>query len=116
MPDLADVRSEVLGRAVVLRISGEIDLSNAWVVSGAMREAISNQVHAVVVDLSGVSYLDSAGVRVLFDLSRSLAEHDQRLVVVLPPGSTIRRALEVSAFHTAAQVVDTLNEALGTMP
>jgi anti-anti-sigma factor len=113
MPELADVRFEVVGESTVVRIRGEVDLSNAWSVARAMREAISNQAHTVVVDLSEVTYLDSAGIRVLFDLSRGLAEHDQRLIVVLPVGATTRRALEVSAFATAAQVVETLDDALG---
>jgi anti-anti-sigma factor len=116
MPELADVRFEVVGESMVVRIRGEVDLSNAWSVGGAMRDAISNQAHSVVVDLTEVRYLDSAGIRILFDLSRGLAEHDQQLIVVLPVGTTIRRALEVSAFHTAAQVVESLDEASGTMP
>jgi anti-anti-sigma factor len=113
MPDLADVQVEVVEESTVVRIRGEVDLSNAWGVGGAMGEAISNQAHTVVVDLTEVTYLDSAGIRVLFDLARGLAEHDQHLIVVLPVGATTRRALEVSAFATAAQVAETLDEALG---
>jgi anti-anti-sigma factor len=113
MPELADVRFEVVGDSTVVRITGEVDLSNAWSVDGSMREAISNRAHTVVVDLTEVTYLDSAGIRVLFDLSRGLAEHDQRLIAVLPVGATTRRALEVSAFATAARVVETLDDALG---
>jgi anti-anti-sigma factor len=115
MSELAAVQSELVGDSTVVRIRGEVDLSNAWSVGGAVRDAISNQAHSVVVDLTEVSYLDSAGIRVLFDLSRGLAEHDQQLIVVLPVRATIRRALEVSAIHTAAQVVGSLDEASGRM-
>ena len=113
MPELADLRFEEVGESTVVRIRGEVDLSNAWSVAGAMREAISNQPHTVVVDLAEVTYLDSAGIRVLFDLASRLAEHDQQMIVVLPVGATTRRALEVSAFATAAQMVETLDDALG---
>jgi anti-anti-sigma factor len=114
MGELAVVRFEVVNDATVVRIIGEVDLSNAWSVSQAMRDAISNQAHRVVIDLTEVGYLDSAGIRILFELARSLADHDQRLIVVLPGGATIRRALEVTALSAADEIVGTMKEAIGS--
>ncbi|GGS66415.1 STAS domain-containing protein [Nonomuraea spiralis] len=47
----------------VLAVTGEIDMSNA----AALEEALSSTSEGtVLVDLSGVEYLDSAGLTVLF--------------------------------------------------
>jgi anti-sigma B factor antagonist len=55
-----------------ITIRGEIDLSNVGAVEQQMLDAISNQLSEVVVDLSGVTYVDSAGLRVLFTLGTRL--------------------------------------------
>jgi anti-sigma B factor antagonist len=51
--------------ALVLGAAGEIDMSNAPAFSAALAEA-RRQEEAFVLDLTGVEYLDSAGLAVLF--------------------------------------------------
>jgi anti-anti-sigma factor len=113
MAELADVRVEDRGVTTVIRIGGEVDLSNAWSVAQSMHESISNQQLRVVLDLTRVRYLDSAGIRVLFDLAKGLADRDQRLVLVLPPDAPIRRTLEVSSLISQVPTADTLEGAIG---
>jgi stage II sporulation protein AA (anti-sigma F factor antagonist) len=109
MAELADVRFEEQDRTIVVRIGGEIDLSNAWSVAQSIRESISNLQLRVILDLTGVRYLDSAGIRVLFDLARRLADRDQRLVLVLPPDAPIRRSLEVSSLVSQVPMAENID-------
>jgi anti-anti-sigma factor len=52
---------------VVLTVTGEIDLSNVEVFAGALGSASpSRDGGSVTVDLSGVEYLDSGAISVLF--------------------------------------------------
>ncbi|MET9390211.1 STAS domain-containing protein [Streptomyces sp. NPDC006624] len=60
--------------ASVLTVVGEIDQSNADALAAALDEARG----AVVLDLTGVEYLDSAGLNVLFARSAGLE-------LVVPP-------------------------------
>lgn len=62
--------------AVVLLVAGEIDQSNA----GQFRDALTGVLTGapVTVDLSRVTYLDSAGIAVL-------ADHAARLRIAAPP-------------------------------
>ncbi|MBE8525397.1 STAS domain-containing protein [Amycolatopsis sp. H6(2020)] len=60
----------------VLSVTGEIDMSNAAEFGAALDRELAAGT-AVTVDLTGVAYLDSAGVAVLFDRA---AEHDLRLL------------------------------------
>ncbi|WP_067500344.1 STAS domain-containing protein [Actinoplanes sp. TFC3] len=53
--------------STVLGATGEIDMSNAGAFATALAQARREAAdQAVVVDLSGVEYLDSAGLAVLF--------------------------------------------------
>ena len=67
-------------------VSGEIDLSNADEVQLRLEEA-ARGARAVTVDLRAVEYMDSRGVRLLHDLSRSLAADGVELTVIAPADS-----------------------------
>ena len=90
--DVADAGDGVL----VARLVGDLDLSNLHAVHTALVDATPNDAGGLVVDLSGVKFLDSSGVETLFRLQRSLAIRQQRFAVAIPPEATIRRALELS--------------------
>jgi stage II sporulation protein AA (anti-sigma F factor antagonist) len=85
-------------------IRGEIDLSNVDTVEHEMLGAISNQLAEVVVDLSGVTYVDSAGLRVLFTLGTRLQSLQIRFRLVVPQDSPPRRVIELSGIDSVAAV------------
>lgn len=58
---------------LVVRLVGELDLSNATVVQDQLVDLLSYCPTAdVVLDLSGVSFMDCSGLRVLLELRRVL--------------------------------------------
>lgn len=69
-----EVRPEPLGDGrVVVRISGELDLSTRDVVAQAVRSVLhTDRTADIVVDLSGTRFLDAGGIGALV-LARSLA-------------------------------------------
>jgi anti-anti-sigma factor len=97
MTDVPDLRLDLVEGNRIATVRGEIDASNAWAVSRSIRDAMSNQDLRLVLDLGEVSYLDSAGVRMVFELMRVLRDHEQELVLVVPEGAAIQRTLDVSA-------------------
>jgi anti-anti-sigma factor len=94
----ADVLVRPDGTAVHIALRGEIDLANATVVEEQITTAVTNQVTAVVIDLGGLTYVDSAGLRVLFTLVARLEVLQIELHVHAPRGSLARRVLELSGF------------------
>jgi stage II sporulation protein AA (anti-sigma F factor antagonist) len=93
----AGVRTEETepGRLLV-RLDGEVDLENAFTVEERLREVITNRVESVTLDLGGLDYLASAGLRVLFGLANRLELLQIALDVVVPVGSPARKAAELS--------------------
>jgi stage II sporulation protein AA (anti-sigma F factor antagonist) len=87
-----------------ITIRGEIDLSNVAAVEQNMLDAISNQLSEVVVDLSGVTYVDSAGLRVLFTLGTRLEALQIRFRLVVPLDSPPRRVIDLSGIGSVAAV------------
>ncbi|QKV74320.1 STAS domain-containing protein [Amycolatopsis sp. Hca4] len=81
----------------VLTVTGEIDMSNAAEFGAALDHELAAGP-AVTVDLTKVTYLDSAGVAVLFDRA---GDHDLRL---LAP-RLLDRVLRVSGLTQVAKVV-----------
>jgi anti-anti-sigma factor len=104
------INPDASGPVPVARITGEIDLANA---PRVREEVLAMAVGAkgLVVDLTEVPYLDSAGVKVLFQLARDLRQRDQSLLVTMPVGSPLRRVLKITNFHEVAPICDDIEAA-----
>ena len=96
----------------VVRLTGEVDLSNVGSLTGLVEGAVTNAAFGLVLDLSEVSYLDSTGLRLVFQLSRELQGRQQQLRLVVPPDSLIWRVLRLSGVPSVLQVSDRLADAL----
>jgi anti-anti-sigma factor len=114
--DLAAVDVFDSGHGIVIaRITGDLDLSNLHGVHGALVDAMPNDAHALVVDLTGVRFLDSSGVETMFRLHRSLATRQQRFAVVIPVDAPPRRAIELSGADEELALHGTVEEAVAAI-
>jgi anti-anti-sigma factor len=93
---LARLEVEEQGPARLLRIHGEIDVSNARELAAEIQAAVPNSTAELVVDLSQTTYLDSAGVQLLFQLAERLRIRRQSLRIVVPVDAPIRAVLELT--------------------
>ena len=109
---LAKLRDEDEDGTPVVVIEGEIDSSNAHDIGDRLRQAISNQDQALVVDLQPTTYIDSAGINVLFQLGTELDERQQRLHLVVASGSPIERMFTIVGLDAAVPMFATREAAL----
>jgi anti-anti-sigma factor len=112
MIDPARLRLDRSSARTVAHLTGEIDLSNAAVIKQEINDSVTNETMGLVLDLTKVRYLDSAGIAMLFDLARGLEAHEQRMTVVIPSDSLIHRSLKASGWPSTIAVVERLGEAL----
>jgi anti-anti-sigma factor len=109
----ADIAVERHSGSVVGLLTGEVDMTNAGVVRDQLLDAVPNDVLALVLDLGGCRYLDSAGIEVIFDLSRRLQRRRQELRLVVPDSSPLGRVLTLTEVNSVAPIHTTLDSALG---
>jgi anti-anti-sigma factor len=98
--------------AIVAHLGGEVDMTNAGQVRDELLASVPNDALALVLDLSGCRYLDSAGIEVVFDMARRLRRRRQELRLALPASSPLKRLLDLTEVASAAPVYDTLDAAL----
>ena len=111
MTALARVEVDRTGQRGVIAIHGEIDISNAQEVSAAIEAVMPNAVELLVIDLSGTTYLDSAGVQLLFLLAQRLQTRRQALILVVPEEAPIRAVLELTGMPRIVRMQAVLEEA-----
>ena len=73
-----------------LRLTGEVDLTNADVLASVLRAATARATATLRVDLSGVSFLDVNGVRALLDGSAPFRERDGYMELMRPQAAVVR--------------------------
>jgi anti-anti-sigma factor len=112
MTQYADVRFETIGRIVVARLEGEIDMSNASEVGAAITGRVTSDAVAVVLDLGAVEYLDSAGIHIVFELRERLSRRGQELRLVVPSGSPVAPALHYADVPRTVGAAETVNAAI----
>src|SRR4051794_10304186 len=86
------VRVEVLGDIPALRlaVTGEIDSSSAPTLSARLDDVFDKGATDLTVDLTGVTFLDSAGLCVLAAAHRRAVRSDVRLRVVAASRAVVR--------------------------
>jgi anti-sigma B factor antagonist len=89
---------------VVARLTGELDISAADRTGKRIAEAVPSSARGLVVDMSGLEFMDSSGVSMLFNLARQVGSHRQQLRVVAPPGRPVSRVLQIVEFERAAPI------------
>jgi anti-anti-sigma factor len=112
MNNLAELELESHSGQPVARLSGELDASNADRLATPIYEFVSNHEPGLVIDLTSVGYIDSAGVRLLFDLADRLDRRQLELHVVATVDTHVSEVLDVVAIDDVARVHASLPEAL----
>ena len=97
---------------VVLRLMGDIDASEVDAVNSQILGAVHNDAHGIVVDLSKVTYLDSAGIQMLFDLIRRFHAARQGVAVAVPGDSPLATLLKITHVHEACPVAASIAECI----
>jgi anti-anti-sigma factor len=98
----AKVETSAEDGSMHIALSGEIDLANAAAVEEEIHAAVSHQASAISAALTDLTYLDSAGIRILF--ARASRLHALRIVLklIVPRDSPTRRIIELSGFGSLA--------------
>jgi anti-sigma B factor antagonist len=98
-------------RTHVITVSGEIHVSTAPTFSRRLTDAIGQGKTAVVLDLAGVTFIDSTGLSVLLNGLRRVTRRGGRMAIVCT-NPTVLRLFEITRLDTTFEIVRSREEAL----
>ena len=96
----------------VARLAGEIDIVQTRELAQSLRDAIDNQDYGLVVDLREVTYLDSAGINLIFELAERLRSRQQRVALIVPERAVIQRVISLVDLASVAGIHNERDPAL----
>ena len=111
----AEVAFDRDGEVTVARLQGEVDIVAADRLGRALTHATRAGDRGLVLDLNGVDYLDSAGLHLLHDTSRTLAARGQSLRIVVARDAEVARLLEIVDIAQTVPVDASVAEAVGAL-
>lgn len=112
MRELSDIELSERDGVWIAYIRGEIDLSNADSTLNTLLAAVDDESAGLVVDLTELDYLDSAGVRLLFRLAARVLDSGGSLRAVVPAKAQIRRVLELANVERLLTLDETTEDAV----
>jgi anti-anti-sigma factor len=112
----ATVSSQTLsGDTKLVTLNGEFDLGNVAAVRNRLNGLLEFASWDVIVDLRGVSIVDSTMLSTLISASRRAKQNDRRLVLVRPNDS-VWRTFMVTGLDNVFPAYGDLREALASLP
>jgi anti-anti-sigma factor len=102
-------------KALTLTLEGDLDLYSAPMLRGAMDAALPRMEsrHWLVFDLRAVAFIDSAGLALLVETQRKLANKAE-IGLVVEKGTQPDRVLYLGRFETFLKIARTPEELLAT--
>lgn len=105
------VTSRASGERTVVQVTGEIDVYTA----PALREELATLVDGgstdLVVDLTGVPFMDSTGLGVLVGVLKKVKTHGGELALVIDQEKVLK-VFRITALTQVFPIYDTVDEAL----
>ncbi|MFI9251264.1 STAS domain-containing protein [Streptomyces sp. NPDC053069] len=110
MEDLPSVETAVSVHCLVAKVRGVMDHVSQLELRGQLTQVIDRAERAVVLDLSDVSFCDSAGLNVLLGARREAERAAVMLVLACVP-IKLRRVLEMTGADQVLRVFATIDDA-----
>ena len=112
-----NVSSRRYANAIAVQVAGRLDQDTCEAFRGQLMgfvDAAARDGGAIVLDLSQLEYVSSAGLRCFMLASRQAkAQHGRIFVAALQP--MVAEIFEISHFNLVFQVFPTLREAMGAV-
>ena len=87
-----------------LSLAGELDLATASTLEQRLGELEDHGSTHLMVDLAGLAFIDSTGLRVLLQANTRAQEHGHELTL-RPASETVQRVFEVTGVQDALRFV-----------
>ena len=99
----------------VLSIKGKVDSFTAPDLIKVMEELNNEGRYKIILDMSGLEYMSSAGFRALIAAQRNCKRYNRGEVVLANVPANINAALELAGFTTLFRIFPDVTSAVGNL-
>jgi anti-anti-sigma factor len=100
-----EVISEHHGDLVLVKLSGELDISSAPKVEDELARVEPERPERLVLDLRNLAFMDSTGLRLLIAADTRARQQDRRLTIVKGP-EPVQRVFRITRLEERLEIVD----------
>ncbi len=108
------VTTEEAAGAMITKTEGRVDSSNARAFDDALRATFGEGDHPVIVDCEELTYVSSAGLRVVLLAAKTLQQQNRKFKICSLTNS-IRDLFEISGFDKIIDVYPDRSAALASL-
>jgi anti-sigma B factor antagonist len=101
-----DVRIDHEGGRMRLSVSGDLDIGHKERFEAGLKEAHKDGCNQIVIDLSGVTFIDSTGLGLLITAWNESKRRGLELEVMLGEATQVRRTLSLTGVDRFIPLVD----------
>ncbi len=109
-----EIKTEVLKRCVLLTVNGRIDSATAPELQRALNEVTDEGNFKLVIDLSGVDFVSSAGLWVLVNTQKKCKRFNRGELVLASVPQRVKDALNLAGFIPYFSVYEDSAKAVGS--
>jgi len=102
---LLELNTDTNGTTVRLTLEGELDIASAGQVERELARIERNPPARLVLDLRGLAFMDSTGLRIVVSADARAREDGRRLVVVRGP-EAVHRIFRMTRLDERLEMVD----------
>jgi anti-sigma B factor antagonist len=110
---MMDVRVSNLEQVTLVQVNGRVDGTNAGQLGSALAGQIDSGKTRIVLDLSSVEYMSSAGLREIV-MAYKRVQRSAGDVRIVQPSQRVMELLEVSGLDTVFRIFPSQSEAVGS--
>lgn len=109
---MINVNVDSVENVTLVKVQGRVDSMNANQLGDALAEEIESGHVQIVLDLAGVDYMSSAGLREIVNALKKVKPHGD--LRIAQPTDRVLEVLEMAGLNTILKIFNTQTEALGS--
>ncbi len=109
-----EIIEQTLNGAKIYRLKGRLDSNTSQMLEDKLFLAISDGINKIVVDFENLSYISSAGLRVIFKANKALNRKDGR-IILCSMQKYVRDTFKITGIDSFVPIFATLDDAIKSL-
>lgn len=108
-----EITTETIDAGFLMRLKGDVDMNTSPDVRGNLSKLVGQKAgaRALLINLSGVRYMDSSGIATLVEAMQNCMKRGMRLRLV-EPSATVQDVFEMARLSSIFEIFPSADDAL----